>query len=106
MKKIDDTKFISLGAFVVATIILFIVAWRDSSSLTELYFFYCFAFAGLTVSKGIVTTFQKRDELTNSRKQNYEHNSDIERDFDLVVKHSGSQSEAEKDRTGTGRSNT
>lgn len=106
MEKIDNTKLISLGAFIVATIVLIIVAWRDSSALSEIYFFYCFAFAGLTVSKGIVTTFQKRDELTNSRKQKYEYNDDIERDFDSVIKRPSSELEAQTNGPETGRSNS
>lgn len=98
MDKIDNTKLISVGAFIVATIVLIIVAWRDSSALSEIYFFYCFAFAGLTVSKGIVTTFQKRDSL-KLREQKYEYNDDIERDFDSVIKHPVSESKTETDRT-------
>lgn len=68
MEKIDNTKLISIGAFMVATIVLLMIAWRDSPALSEIYFFYCFAFAGLTVSKGIVTTFQKRDALIKEQK--------------------------------------
>lgn len=101
MKKIDDTKLISLGAFVVATIILFIVAWRDSSSLSELYFFYCFAFAGLTVSKGIVTTFQKRDALINFKEQVNERNSNSERDHRVDPNHSSTQLATEKNQQTT-----
>lgn len=63
MEKIDDTKLISLGAFIVATIVLLVIAVRDPSALGEIYWIYCLAFAGLKVSKGIVTTFQKRDAL-------------------------------------------
>lgn len=106
MEKIDDTKLISLGAFIVATIVLIVVAIRDAGQLSEIYWIYCLAFAGLKVSKGIVSTMQKRDELTNLRKQNYERNSDIERDFDLVVKRDVPQSEAEKNRPTAGRSNS
>ncbi|GAA5097427.1 hypothetical protein [Wohlfahrtiimonas larvae] len=106
MEKIDDTKLISLGAFVVATIVLLVIAFRDPTALGEIYWIYCLAFAGLKVSKGIVSTMQKRDELTNSRKQNYEHNDDIERDFDFVVKRPVSQSEAAKDQSRTGSSNS
>lgn len=106
MEKIDDTKLISLGAFIVATIVLLVIAWRDPTALGEIYWIYCLAFAGLKVSKGIVSTMQKRDELTNSRKQKYERNSDIERDDDSVIKHLVSQSEAEKNSPTTGRSNS
>lgn len=67
MKNIDDTKVISLGAFIVATIVLIVIAWRDASQLGEIYWIYCLAFAGLKVSKGIVTTFQKRDELISKK---------------------------------------
>lgn len=77
MEKIDDTKVISIGAFIVATIVLLVIAWRDASQLGEIYWIYCLAFAGLKISKGIVTTFQKRDELANSfKEQKHERHSD------------------------------
>ncbi|OYQ85406.1 hypothetical protein [Wohlfahrtiimonas chitiniclastica] len=106
MEKIDDTKVMSLGAFVVATIVLLVIAVRDPSALGEIYWIYCLAFAGLKVSKGIVSTMQKRDELSNLRKQNYERNDDIERDFNFVVKRPGSQLETETHNAKARRSNS
>ena len=108
MDKIDNTKLISVGAFIVATIVLIIVAMRDSSALSEIYFFYCFAFAGLTVSKGIVTTFQKRNALLhpNLKEQTYERNDDIERDFDSVIKRPSSEVETQTNGPETRRSNS
>lgn len=98
MKNIDDTKVISLGAFIVATIVLIVIALRDANALADIYWIYCLAFAGLKISKGIVTTFQKRDELINQKDQKYEYNDDIERDFDAVIKRSNTELEVKTNR--------
>ncbi|GAA5097315.1 hypothetical protein [Wohlfahrtiimonas larvae] len=105
MEKIDDTKLISLGAFIVATIVLIIVALRDPTALSEIYWIYCLAFAGLKISKGIVTTLQKRDALINFKEQTNERNVDFGSDQPIGHQHSGSKLEAEKDGPTTGRSN-
>lgn len=68
--KIDDTKIISIGAFLVATAVLIATALKDSSQLEGLYWIYCLAFAGLKVSKGVVTTMQKRDQLRINHESN------------------------------------
>ncbi len=101
MKKIDDTKLISLGAFVMATIVLIIVALRDPTALSEIYWIYCLAFAGLKISKGIVTTFQKRDALINFKEQINERNSNSERDHSINSDHSSAQLATEKNQQTT-----
>lgn len=65
------TEQMTIGSFIVSTIILIVVAYRSPEHLGEIYWVYCLTFAGLTVTKGVVDTMQMKTKIKgDNREQN------------------------------------
>lgn len=92
-KETDDTKLISIFGVIASALILFYAVHKELAGSDVMFIAFIAVTCGMKVSKGIVTTFQKRDQLKG---QKYERNNDIECDFDFVTKCNDSELEATK----------